>query len=172
MSNLPVIAKNFSGASFISMDTVTTPVLLGGKKNPMQGRIRKHNKGASIQVFQNKNTNAYKNMVERRLVKEGKEPTDFKLSPRRWGTRVANMPIVEHKGADYLEVIFLKAGVSSYTLDGKAIDKADIEGLKVKPVEGKQGGLEDKVTIRTFKAESIERLKIGNMEYTAADIQA
>ena len=163
------ILDNVNGASFISMDTTTTPTLLGGKSNPMKGRVRKYNKGASIMVFQNKKTNAYDNMVKRRLLAEGKDPDLFKLSPRAWGTRLQGTPLVEHKGALYLEVIFLASGQTSYTLDGQPIDKADIQGLNDKPVEGKQGSLEDKVIIRTFKLDSITRLSIGEHSYTAKD---
>lgn len=163
------ILDNVNGGSFISMDTTTTPKLLGGKKNPMQGRVRKHNKGASIMVFQNKKTNAYDNMVKRRLLAEGKDPDLFKLSPRAWGTRLQGTPLVEHKGALYLEVIFLASGQTSYTLDGQPIDKANIQGLNDKPAEGKQGSLEDKVIIRTFKLDSITRLCIGEYSYTAKD---
>jgi len=170
-SKLEAILSTVNGSSFISLDTSTTPVLLGGKKNPMQGRVRKHNTGASIMVFQNKVKHGYAGMVARRLEKEGKDPALFKLSPRTWGTRMAGLPIVEHKGAQYLEVIYLKAGKVSYTLDGQAIDKADVEGLKVTPPSGKQGGLSDKVIIRTFKVESISRLKVGGAVYLPHELQ-
>lgn len=165
-TKLENVLSTVNGATFISMDTTTTPTLIGGKKNPMQGRVRKHNTGANIMVFQNKNSHGYDNMVKRRLEKEGKNPELFTLSPRKWGTRIPNLPIVEHKGAQYLEVIFLKAGRTSYTLDGQPIDKDSIEGLKDSPVEGTQGGLNDKVIIRTFKLDSIDRLKVGGQEYT------
>lgn len=168
-SKIEQILSTVNGGTFISLDTMTTPTLLGGKKNPMQGRIRKHNTGASIMVFQNKNKHAYAAMVHRRLEKEGKNPELFKLSPRKWGTRLPNLPIVEHKGALYLEVIFLKSGVTAYTLDGQVIDKNNIEGLK-DTSNGEQGGLNDKVVIRTFKVGSITRLRIAGKEYHTTDL--
>jgi hypothetical protein len=165
------VLDNVNGSSFISMDTTTIPKLKGGKKNPMQGRVRKHNHGASIMVFQNKKTNAYDNMVKRRLLSEGKDPDLFKLSPRAWGTRLQGTPLVEHKGALYLEVIFLASGKTSYTLDGQPIDRNDIEGFEWphEKEEGKQGGLDDKVIIRTFKLDSVDRIKIGDKQYTKDD---
>lgn len=169
MTNLANILSSVNGATFISMDTCTTPVLTGGKKNPMQGRVRKHNTGANIMVFQNKKANAYDNMVKRRLEKEGKNPELFKLQPRKWGTRVQGLPIVEHKGEQYLEVIYLKSGRTSYSLDGHPIDKDNIEGLKISQ-GGTQGGLNDKVVIRTFKVGSITRLKVGGNEYHTTDL--
>jgi len=169
-SKLAKIMSAVNGSTFISMDTTTTPKLSGGKKNPMQGRIRKHNTGANIMVFQNKDSNAYANMVVRRLLKEGKSPR-FILGERKWGERLPNLPIVTHKGLEYLEVIFLSTGKTTYTLDGTPINKAMIEGLvEQEPNEKSQGGLNDKVVIRTFKASSIDRLKIGDYEYTAGQI--
>jgi len=159
MITLYDIMADVSGASFIGLDTVTTPVLTGGKKNPMQGRIEKHMDGASVMVFQNKNSNGYENMVNRRLEKEGFDAGTFNVGQRAWGERVEGLPIVTHKGADYLEVIFLKAGQVRYTLDGQPIEYADIEGMKAAS-EGSQGGLDNKVVIRTFKADSIKTIRI------------
>lgn len=168
-TKLEQILSAVNGNTFISMDTTTVPVLKGGKSNPMQGRVQKHNTGASIMVFQNKKSHGYANMVQRRLEQEGKE-VKFELSPRKWGHRVPNLPIVEHKGKQYLEVIYLKSGTTHYTLDGKDIAPEDIQGLNLDKPEGKQGGLNDKVIIRTFKVESITRLRVGGKEYTAADL--
>ena len=135
----------------------------------MKGRIQKHNTRGNVMVFQNKKSNAYDNMVKRRLLAEGKDPDLFSLSPRQWGTRLQGTPLVEHKGALYLEVIFLANGTTTYTLDGQPIDKADIQGLNDKKVEGKQGGLDNNVIIRTFKLDSVTRLAIGDKVYTAKD---
>lgn len=155
-----------SGASFVGIDTTTIPVLtkFTGTRdnkviNPMHGRVRKHMVGASVMVFQNKNSNAYANMVERRLISEGKDPATFTLSPRAWGERVEGLPIVEHKGQEYLEVIFLKSGEVSYTLDGAPIAVGDIIGMKAAS-KGTQGGLDNKVFVRDFKAESIDTIRI------------
>ena len=164
--NLRAAMATVSGTDFVGIDTITTPVLKGGKSNPMQGRVEKHMTGASVMVFQNKNSSGYANMVERRLLAEGKDPASFELSPRAWGERVAGLPSVEHKGAEYLEVIFLKAGQVSYTLDGQPIAQGDIIGLK-DAAESTQGGLEAKVIIRTFKADSIKTIRISGQSIGA-----
>lgn len=147
------------GASFVGIDTHTEVKLTGGQKNPQQGRVTKRMTGATVMAFTNQNVNAYAAMVGRRLEKEGKDPSDFQLHERAWGTRVPNMPIVEHKGNYYFECIFLKPGKVEYLLDGKVVDASEIQGLPEKR-EGEQGGLEDKVIIRDFKAESITELRI------------
>jgi hypothetical protein len=156
--------SGINGASFIGLDTITTPKLSGGKGNSMQGRVQKCAVGNSVMVFQNKNSNAYEGMVRRRLEAEGKNPDSFSLSEKTWGTRIAGTPMVEHKGEYYLEVIFLKAGETSFLLDGRPIKKEFIEGLDTKE-EGTQGGLDNKVIIRTFKAESISRITINKEVY-------
>lgn len=157
-STLSDALQNVSGASFIGIDTKTVPALTGGKKNPMQGRVTKITRGASVMVFQNKHTNAYENMVNRRLASEGID-TAFEVGPRTWGERIQNTPFVEHKGNHYLEVIFLKPGKSEYYLDDQRIDKSHIIGLTEKP-EGEQGGLENKVIIRTFAVDNIIALRV------------
>lgn len=152
------------GASFIGIDTHTDVKLTGGQKNPQQGRVTKRMLGATVMAFTHQNVNAYKAMVQRRLAAEGKDPEDFKLSERAWGVRVPNMPIVEHKGSYYLEVIFLKPGKAEYLLDGVVVPAESIQGLPPKR-EGEQGGLEDKVIIRDFKAESITELRINGQAF-------
>lgn len=161
--DLKPLFANVNGNTIISIDTATTPVLKGGKSNPHQGRVTKLMVGANVMVFSNKKTHGYEAMVQRRLLKEGKNPASFTLGERPWGVRVPNLPIVEHEGNQYLEVIFLKSGTVQYMLDGKPVKKEDIQGLEEKK-EGEQGGLEDKVIIRTFKAENLYRIVIDGVE--------
>jgi hypothetical protein len=164
-TQLVAAIQNVNGASFVGIDTLTEVKLTGGKKNPMQGRITKTMIGASVMVFQNKNSNGYENMVERRLIQEGKDPTAFSLGQRAWGTRIPDMPIVEHfkDGATkyYLEVIFLKPGKVEYKLDGAHISEFEIEGLPERNEDAEsQGGLDNKVIIRTFAADSITEIRV------------
>jgi len=102
-------------------------------------------------------------MINKRLAEEGKS-SDFTVGPRTWGTRIKNTPFVEHNGEMYLEVIFLRAGDVSYHRDGVAVDKRDINGLN-EPAEGNQGGLDNKVIIRTFKFSSITAITINGSKF-------
>lgn len=160
-----IINNNVNGMTFIGLDTTTEPRLKGGKSNPHAGRVTKVMTGANVMVFQNKSVNGYDAMVRRRLEKEGKNPDTFKLSPRAWGSRVTGTPFVEHNGQLYLEVIFLSSGKVHYELDGVEIDAADVNGLDRDKPEGAQGGLNDKVIIRTFKVSSIDRVTINKETY-------
>ena len=167
MTNIrTAINDNVNGATFISITTETDPRLLGGKKNPHKGHVLKVMCGGNVMIFQNKNIHGYEAMVQRRLVKEGKDPASFEMGERQWGHRIPNTPFVEHKGEYYLEVIFLQTGDIHYELDGKLISKSNVRGLPVKAVEGGQGGLNDKVVIRAFKVSSIRSLVINGVEYT------
>jgi hypothetical protein len=151
-----------NGCGIAGIETETEVKLLGGKKNPMLGRVTKVMKGGNVLLFSNSNSNGYNNMVRRRLEKEGKNPEGFKLGKRVWGERVPETPMVLHKGELYMEAIFNQAPTQvQYLLDGEPIAKEDIIGLKEKPEEGKQGGLSDKVVIRTYKLSSIRKLKAG-----------
>lgn len=171
--NVNWIFANVNGNSFVGLDTETKVALRGGKKNPMLGRVNKKTTRSRVMVFQNRLSNAYDNMVKRRLEAEGKDPNSFVLSPRVWGERIPNTPFVRHINKDgqlkhYLEVIFLAAGKSEYLLDGKHIDKEMIEGLPEAELlvsDNVQGGLENQVIIRTYDVASLTGIRIDNDEF-------
>jgi len=172
MPNIVEILNSVNGASFVGIDTRTTPKIRktldtddGRIPNPHYDRITKLTTGSSVMVFQNKRSNGYVNMISRRLLKEGKDPESFSLSPRTWGTRIANMPLVSHNGQWYLEVIFLKSGNTTYLLDGQPIEVSEIQGM-TESKSGEQGGLGDKVIIRTIKMASISSITINKETHT------
>jgi hypothetical protein len=149
-----------AGGTFVGIDTETVVKLTGGKSNPQQGRVTKRMTGAQIMVFTNENTNAYDAMVRRRLSDEGRNPDDFQLGPRAWGTRITGTPFVEHKGEYYLETIFMRPGSVEYRLDGQPIPKDQIQGLAERETNpDAQAGLSNAVVIRTFKLDSIIGLR-------------
>jgi hypothetical protein len=157
--------ENVNGSSIISLDVETIPKLSGGKSNPDQGHITKETSGCNVMVFQNRNSNAYQNMVNKRLAQEGKS-ADFTVGPRTWGNRIKNTPFVEHKGEMYLEVICLKPGTSVFKRDGVVVDKSSVQGLADDAEGAVQGGLDNKVIIRTFKFASIKAVTINSQRYT------
>jgi len=156
--------SDFKGSQFVGLDTVTDVKLKGGMKNPMQNKVTKVTKGSVVMLFTS--GKGFKNMVNRRLkiqaqgelttieLFEAIAAKEFQPGPRQWGKRIDGTPFVEHKGKTYLECIFMKPGKTTYFLDGKEIAKKDIIGLQEKK-EGDQGGLKDKVIIRTFALDSI-----------------
>lgn len=168
------VFADVNGATFIGVDTETKTALKGGKSNPMKDRVTKRTYRMNVMVFQNKDKNGYEEMVKRRLVAEGKDPSSFSVGPRPWGTRIDETPFIEHNGKKYIEVIVLSSGESEYLLDGWPIDADKIEGLDKTVVNPRkeedekavpQGGLENQVCVRTFAFESIRRLVVNGEEY-------
>ncbi len=168
------IFRNVNGTSFIGLDSETIVPLRGGRRNPMKDRIAKRMNGASVMVFQNKTGSAYARMVERRLIAEGMDVA-WQVSPRKWGERIPETPLVQHEVdgelRHYLEVIFLKPGsVTWWQYEGAGrqgecleITREDAYGYGyrdsvVKPES--QGGLHNKVIIRDYLLESILGLRI------------
>lgn len=166
MSQLQEILSSVNGNTILSIDTATEPTLLGGKRNTMKGRVRKVMTGANVMVFTNKKVNGYFAMIHRRLVAEGKDPESFVLGPRKWGERIEGTPFVQHNGELYLEVIFLRPGRVHYELDGTVIDEDQVEGLQKRADDpDSQGGLDNKVVIRTFKASSIVAMTVNGQRH-------
>lgn len=164
--------SNVNGSTFISLSTETIPDVRvtndgedGRYPNPFFNRVKKRTSGMNVMVFTNQNSNGYQRMIERRLITEGKDPKSFQLSPRTWGTRVPGLPIVEHNDRDYLEVIVLHPGITKYYVSGVETDRSMISGLKAnKPAE--QGGLDDKVHIRTFREDHIQQIVMNKQTFT------
>jgi len=165
MTTLREKLVDINGATFIGIDTETPVKLTGGLKNPLQGHVTKLVEGSSVMVFTNQRSNAYSNMVKRRLEAEGKNAEQFILGVRAWGERIPNTPLIDHNGEIYLETIFLRAGTVKYLVDGVETAAADITGLPPRKEEAEQGGLDNKVIIRTYKVSSIKRVTIDKETY-------
>ena len=160
--------NKIKGTSFAGIDTMVDVKLFGGKKNPMQGRVTKLTEDSNVIVFSNVEHSPYEAMVKRRMLAEGKDPAEFTVGKRAWGSRVDRSPFIEHNGKYYLEVIFKNSGKSSYFLDGNPIEKEMIEGLENpkqkesdEDEEDKaQGGISEKVIVRTYSLDSIKGLRV------------
>jgi len=96
--------KFYSGCNLMGYDALTEEKLTGGKKNPMQGRVRKIHSRFLSMVFDNKVKNSYEAMVNRRLEQMGEEPT-FSAGSLPWGTKIEGTACIEHKGNYYLQTI-------------------------------------------------------------------
>lgn len=140
----------------VRLNFSTIPKLKGGKSNPHQGRIQKITTGAIGILYTS--GKGYFEKVNEGLIAEDKAP-DFEPKPRAWGVRVEGTPLIEHKENFYLDVIFESPGETQYFLEGEKIEREDIEGLEDKK-EGEQGGLEEKVYVRTISLESLGHVEL------------
>lgn len=157
-----LLSEDVTGNSFIGLTTVTNQKLKGGSRNPFQGKVRKVMQNASVMVFNNAHT--YETMVRNRLKREGKDPDSFSMQSRTWGERIPNTPFVEYKGRYYLEVIILNPGRIFFTVEGVEVPPSKIKGLEYPP-EADQGGLSNKIVIRTYAVENIRVVKFHGMSY-------
>jgi len=163
--------NDFHGSQIIGIDTLVNVKLKGGMLNPFQGMITKLTEGSVVMVF--KSYKGFKNMVNKKLSGQLELSEDlfaqisgreYVPGPRQWGVRITDSPFITHKDKLYLECIFLRAGKVKYFLNGNEIDKDEILGLEKEKKEGKQGGLRDKVIIRTFLMESIIKVRKKQQE--------
>lgn len=153
------------GTTFVSVDTITEVKLTGGKSNPLQGRVQKLTRGANVMVFNSTEQNGYENMIKRRMLEEGKDPSTFTLGKRAWGQRIDQSPFIDHNGKKYIECIFISPGKTSYLVDGVETDKDEIQGIpENKENPDSQGGIENKVVIRTFALDSVQAMRINGVE--------
>ena len=161
-------AIQVNGVTFATVEYETVVKLKGGKKNPLQGRVTKRVRAQVMLAARGGDDAAYARKVNRGLEAEGKPPV-FRPQPRIWGQRADNVPLVFHNGSTYLEAIFLRVLEQVVYVDGVPFDgdPATIEGWPEKPKEGEQGGLEEKVIIRTIKEDNIISLRVAGREYRA-----
>lgn len=179
IDELQALLSNLDGATFAALDTVTKPVLKGGKSNPMQGKIEKRCIGHRVMLFSNKKSSGYENKVRRHLEREGKNPDSFELGPLPWGERLPESPIIHNKGKFYLQVVFLASGsveyratqnIVRYSPDfmveyeaGDIIPKDEIDGLNERSGSEHQG-LDNEVIVRTYSLDSIVKLRAFHEE--------
>lgn len=160
-----LINENINGCTFISVDTETSVATIAydkhGRRNPHHNKVTKQMIGANVMIAQYKTTNAYENMVNKRLEKEGKKP-NFKSTHLPWGERIPNTPFIQHGNKIYLQVIFLHAGSQVFMVDGAPFPKEKVQGIKVphasRPLQNR---LEDKVIVRVFDIKSINKVVIN-----------
>lgn len=144
--------------------TATTKVRMNKRNNPYLDKVLKTQ---NSNVFINFN---YKNAINKRLQKEGKE-ANFEPQPRKWGVHVPGTPLVLHKNQYYLEAGYLTKNQPkvSYTMDGEEIEKAVFENYLPAKSPSKSQGLDKEVVMRDFKIENIERVKMLGKEYVVID---
>lgn len=194
--NILDVLETVKGSSFASIDTMTEMGLrsrldeskepsdvlsavvrafkrAGLKKNPYIGKIFRRVDSTSVQLFTNSNTNGYENMVKRRLENEGKSADDFTVGKPVWGSRIKNLPIVEHNGEYYLECIVQGPGTATYYFDtenakNRYVEIPYSEIIGTSPVSNSgngQGGLEGRVVIVRYRLSSIRGIRVGGAEF-------
>ena len=149
---------NYNGHSFVGLTTLTDA---RAKKtgNPFGKILKKTRLLANIGFH-------YANSLNSQAKREGKE-IDFDIKPRRWGVRLPNTPLVEHKGKHYLEYKAENVqSVEYFTEKGEQIEKSQIEEfLPQKRHSSTQKELDKKIILRDVAIENIISLRISKNVY-------
>ena len=169
--------ENYQGNSFVSMKTMTTPKL--NQKGRVSGKsvyevtgvsaenIKKFSKfSCGIGAYE------YRKMIERRLVKEGKDASAYEAGDTWHQARGDSKTIREHKKTGELYFfVFLVANNRSASVyvdmsSGRLIQKSLLVEFLPKESMPTNQGLElgNEVEVRTLKLESLKELKFqGNV---------
>lgn len=149
---------NYNGHSFVGLTTLTDA--RAKKTNNPYGKILKKTILLANIGFH------YSNSLDNQAKREGKE-IDFNIQPRRWGVRLPNTPLVEHKGKYYLEYKSEKVtSVEYFTENGEQIEKEKIEEfLPQKRHSSTQKELDKKIILRDVAIENILSLRISKNVY-------
>lgn len=89
-------------------------------------------------------------------------PADFRPQPRTWGTRVMG-PLIEHRGAYYLEVIVTRVLEEQYRQHRREIPFEELRPWF--PQRTTRQGVEHPVIYRNFKIEHIRWVELGTTRY-------
>ncbi|AXH72534.1 MAG: hypothetical protein [Caudoviricetes sp.] len=177
MFNMRSILENVQNGQFAGIDMETIPKLrktikvegFGGKTetlpNMFYDNVTKVVTGARVFIGA-----SYEKMVQRRMeqmdIKSGEKFTANKLP---WGEHVeGGFPVIKHKDNYYLQVIFDSPGTTQYFFEGRLVDKEEIVGMPaVKPSDESQGGINNKIIIRTISFDSITKIRAAKQEFKA-----
>jgi hypothetical protein len=147
--------------------------------NPMKGRITKAST-VNAQVFNDRQYSDYENAVNRQREREGLS-ADFTVGARSNGGERVKVdgkytPFVQFKNGNFgVDFIIRSVTGTRYFLDGEAIDREDIVGLKsAKQEQAKmaesQGVDEDNVIVfRSYGMKSIRRMRIFREEHEVGE---
>lgn len=157
------VIESIRGVSFASIHSVTW---LDMRKtgNPFAGRVLKVSKFLAIVGNWN-----YAKSLENQAIRENVE-TEFEIKPRKWGFRLSDSGIVEHKGKLYLECKIEKSFGSRIVFDnGQYISNRDIETIRsfmpIRKESSTQDAIEKKVILRDYAFDSIRKIKLNGITY-------
>ena len=156
------ILLNFKGYSFAGLQTLTDA---RAKKtdNPFKDKIILKESQLLVNVGFHY-SNSLVNQAKRENVS-----TDFDVQPRKWGIRLPNSPLVEHKGNYYLEAKVEKVFQTRFTdIDGNELSKEDVNPFLPKKINqwgATQDRLEKKIYLRDFKLASIQKFAFDGKIY-------
>lgn len=156
---LQPLVEQIHGCTFASLDAVC---------EPCPGVVEKITAERVI-IYRTKGGSGYENKVKRALAASGKNPDLFHVGALPWGSRVDDLPIIQHNGNFYLQTIVLAPGLRTYTLfgSGTVIDPKDF-GIKKRPPRLDLPP-DEQVVMHTYKIDNLERITLMGETLVTAD---
>jgi hypothetical protein len=154
---LKPLVEQIHGCTFATLDALCEP------RPGVMERIT----GERVIIYRTKGSSGYENRVKRALAASGKNPDLFTVGDLPWGTRLNDLPIIEHRGNYYLQTIVLAAGIRTYFLafSNTPVDPKDFGIRPSRPQLDLSPS--DQVIMHTYKIDNIERITL--MGETLAD---
>lgn len=140
---IPLVEK-INGCTFATIDALTEPA----------AGVCKQVTGERVIIYRTNGRSGYEAKVKRALLAAGKNPDWFTVGPLPWGTRLGNLPILEHKGRHYLQTILLARGQERHFLKGTNIE-VNPRDFGIPPRHGVEG-----VFIQTYLLDNLERITL------------
>ncbi len=164
---LKELLSRISGCTFAALDADFSPA----------PGFRKVITGDVVLLYRTKGVSGYENMVKRRLVDIGRDPSNFVLSDLPWGERVDDLPLIENGGQFYLQTILVKPGkteafIGTDLTGWKPVDPSAYPNVFKKDREAERAAysqglsLDKAVIVRTFKLESLTELRLMHEKIT------
>ena len=156
------ILKEKRGASMVTIVSHTSPT-----KKAFAGQVVKQSSVNGVINW------SYEKSVNRQLAREGKEET-FVAQPHKWGNKIPNTCIIEHKQNFYIELKVersLKAEYFETRPDGSlvATTKEAVKDMLLKSSSNSQQGTTKAIILRDYKLANIILVKMDKIVYHLID---
>lgn len=132
-----------------------------GERNPYLGRTVKQSRvnGMICWTYAVSVNNQRQREANPQTVEEAHAVPVFIPEPRKWGERVPNTPLVNHKGKVYLELKVERVLETCYLIDGQTADPEVLRPFLKTKQEGRRQEVAKPVVLRDYALENIKGIQ-------------
>lgn len=157
LHQLQRVLSGFRGCTFASLDAETK-----------EGGLIRRVTNERVMLFTNSRSSGYENLVKRRLQAEGKNPDLFVSGDLAWGERLADSPIIAHRGFYYLQTILMSKGEEKYFMPTGNEVPPHLVSAFVGKRSSNQGLSDEKaVIVHCYALENIKAIRLLGEELPA-----
>ena len=160
------------GANFVTVVTRTVPgmnqsIVVNGAKvpNPYFDAISSDFKVRKVSEVNGQIGYDYENAVNNQRIREDGTP-DFVAQPRKWGIRVDNSCVFEHKGQFYFDMRVLKS-IGHYYVDlkGNTIETSEVEKCLKPRSPNKNQETDKEIIVRDYTIANVLSISINGEKF-------